>query len=280
MILDDIAAATKKRIEAKKRLRSAAQVEKAAVQSLCTIASTLPCLPLLPDTISQDMRTGGNPFELALSVPGLSFICEVKRASPSKGLIAPDFPYLQIAKEYEKAGAAAISVLTEPDFFKGNDEYLREIACTVTVPVLRKDFILDIYQIYEAKLLGASAVLLICGLLDGKTLYNFIRTTYSLSMAAIVEAHDESEIGMALDSGARIVGVNNRDLKTFDVDIGLSLKLRSLVPDNVIFIAESGIKSAENVRTLEDGGVDAVLIGEALMRSPDKRSYLNALRQR
>jgi indole-3-glycerol phosphate synthase len=279
MILDDIAAATKKRIEAKKRLHSAAQVE-AAVQSLCTTVSTLPCLPLLPDEVPQDMRTGGNPFELAISVPGLSFICEVKRASPSKGLIAPDFPYLQIAKEYENAGAAAISVLTEPDFFKGSDEYLREIAGSVTVPVLRKDFILDIYQIYEAKLLGASAVLLICSLLDEKTLYYFIRMTYSLGMAAIVEAHDEVEIGTALDSGARIVGVNNRDLKTFDVDISLSLKLRSLVPDNVIFIAESGIKSAENVRALEDGGVDAVLIGEALMRSPDKKAYLNTLRQR
>ncbi|MDR1363044.1 MAG: indole-3-glycerol phosphate synthase TrpC [Spirochaetaceae bacterium] len=264
MILDDIAAATRKRIDAKKKAAPPAQVESEALAAARRTAG---------------IGEAGVRFEKALSAPGLSFICEIKRASPSKGIIAEEFPYLKIAEEYAQAGAAAVSVLTEPDFFKGGDDYLREIAGKISLPLLRKDFILDSYQIYEAKLLGASAVLLICALLDEKTLAGFIKTASTLGLAAIVEAHDERETAAALAAGARIVGVNNRDLKTFNVDIGLSLRLRRLVPSHVLFVAESGIRSAGDVRALVDSGADAALIGEALMRSSDKTAYLNMLRQ-
>jgi indole-3-glycerol phosphate synthase len=267
MILEKIAAATRKRIEAKKKLRPPELVEIAALNAAHP-AQTL-----------KAAKTGCRLFEKALSAPGISFICEIKRASPSKGVIVEDFPYLKIAEEYEKAGAAAISVLTEPDFFMGSDNYLHEIAEKTTLPLLRKDFILDPYQIYEAKLLGASAVLLICALLDKKTLSCFIKTAAELELAAIVEAHNEQEIDTALAAGAGIVGVNNRDLKTFKVDINLSLHLRPLVPDGVLFVAESGIQSVDDVKALAGAGADAALIGEALMRSTDKTAYLDMLRQ-
>ncbi|MDR0554857.1 MAG: indole-3-glycerol phosphate synthase TrpC [Treponema sp.] len=216
-------------------------------------------------------------FENALAGPGISFICEVKRASPSKGIIAGDFPYREIAGDYEKAGAAAISVLTEPEFFMGSDEYLREIAAAVKVPVLRKDFILDAYQIYQARLLGAGAVLLICALLDTPTLAAFIECAADLGLSALVEARTEEEVRSALDAGARIIGVNNRDLNTFQVDLNVSLRLRPLVPPDAIFVSESGISRAEDLRRLADAGVDAVLVGEALMRAPDKAAYLAEL---
>jgi indole-3-glycerol phosphate synthase len=228
--------------------------------------------------ITAGAEDGRTLFENALSSDGLSFICEIKRASPSKGIIAEDFPYLKIAEEYAGAGAAAVSVLTEPDFFKGSNTYLTEIAGKISLPLLRKDFTIDSYQIYEAKLLGASAILLICALLDKKTISDFIKTASTLGLSAIVEAHDETEIETALAAGAEIVGVNNRDLKTFNVDIGLSLRLRRFVPDNVLFVAESGIQSADDVKRLAESGVDAALVGEALMRAPDKAAYLDMLR--
>jgi indole-3-glycerol phosphate synthase len=207
------------------------------------------------------------PFFTALSGDEISFICEVKKASPSRGVIAENFPYLEIAKEYEAAGAAAVSVLTEPDFFKGCNEYLSEIAAAVGIPVLRKDFIIDEYQIYEAKCIGAHAVLLICALLDAKTLRRFLELAHSLGLDTLVEAHDEDELRMALDSGADIIGVNNRDLKTFKVDIETSIRLRPLVPPDKIYVAESGIKSVADIKRLREANVNAVLIGEAMMRA-------------
>ena len=209
-------------------------------------------------------------FYDSLAGDKLSFICEVKKASPSKGLIAPDFPYLTIAREYELAGAAAISVLTEPEYFLGKDDYLKEIAKTVHIPVLRKDFTIDEYQIYEAKLFGASAVLLICSLLDKKTLSKFLDLANELKLDVLVEAHDEC--------GAKIIGVNNRNLKNFTVDVRNSLRLRALVPKDVVFVSESGIKTREDTRQLAAYHVNAVLIGETLMRSPDKKTALDLLR--
>jgi indole-3-glycerol phosphate synthase len=221
---------------------------------------------------------GDFPFEKALSAPGLSFICEVKRASPSKGIIAADFPYLQIAREYEAAGAAAISVLTEPEFFAGSGEYLREIVRAVKIPVLRKDFIVDEYQIYEAKLWGASAVLLICALLGTDTLTEYIKLCHALGLSALVEAHTEDEVLAAAQSGARVFGVNNRDLRTFNVDLSVSRRLRPLVPPAALFVSESGIRTADDVCALNGIGANAALIGEAMMRAPDKKQYLNMLK--
>ena len=220
----------------------------------------------------------GYPFEKALGAPGISFICEVKKASPSKGLIAAEFPYLSIAREYEAAGAAAISCLTEPDFFLGSDEYLREIAAAVKIPVLRKDFTVDPYMIYEAKVLGASAVLLICAILSDSELLEYGKIAHALGISALVEAHDEREVERALRVEHGIVGVNNRDLKTFTVDCGNSVRLRKMVPDDRLFVSESGIRTAEDIAVLRQNGTDAVLIGETLMRSPDKAAVLRELR--
>lgn len=219
------------------------------------------------------------PFKQSLKKEGISFICEVKKASPSKGLIAVDFPYLLIAKDYEAAGAAAISVLTEPEYFLGRDAYLKEIAAAVQIPVLRKDFTVDEYQIYEAKTLGASAVLLICSLLEDETLKHFLKIAHSLGLSALVEAHDEEEVKRAMAAGAKIIGVNNRDLKTFQVDIHNSVRLRQLVPPDIIFVSESGIKTAEDISVLRKNGTNAVLIGETLMRSENKAKMLAELSQ-
>ncbi len=208
----------------------------------------------------------------------ISFICEVKKASPSKGVIAEHFPYLEIAQEYEKAGAAAISCLTEPEYFLGSDRYLEEIAKNVKVPVLRKDFTVDAYQIYEAKVLGAEAILLICAILEDTQLKEYIEIADSLRLSALVEAHDGQEINRALSCGARILGVNNRNLKDFTVNVENSLVLRRNVPEDVIFVAESGIRTAEDIEKLRQGNVQAVLIGETLMRSPDKKKMLEELR--
>lgn len=218
------------------------------------------------------------PFERALAAEGMSFICEVKRASPSKGMIAENFPYLQIAKDYEAAGASAISVLTETDYFLGNNEYLREIAAEVNIPVLRKDFTTDPYQIFQARLLGASAVLLIAAILDQEQLREYIAIADSLGMSALVEAHDEQELHSALAAGARIVGVNNRDLKTFTVDLNNSIRLRKMAPPEVLFVSESGVSNAGDVRRLVENKVNAVLVGESMMRSPDKVAFLRELR--
>lgn len=217
------------------------------------------------------------PFRESLAKEGMRFICEVKKASPSKGIIAEEFPYLAIAGEYEQAGAAAISVLTEPHYFLGSDNYLKEIAAQVNVPVLRKDFTIDAYQIYEAKLLGASAVLLICALLEDAKLKEFIKIAHELGVSALVEAHDETEVQRAVAAGAQIIGVNNRNLKDFTVDIRNSVHLRALAPKTCLFVAESGIKTAEDIAVLKENGVDAVLIGETLMRAADKRAMLQEL---
>ena len=208
----------------------------------------------------------------------MAFICECKKASPSKGLIAPDFPYLEIAKSYEAAGASAISVLTEPGWFLGSDQYLKEIAAAVKIPCLRKDFTVDEYMIYEAKCLGAAAVLLICALLDTETLRRYIRICDTLGLSALVEAHDEAETCSAVDAGARIIGVNNRNLKDFTVDFSNSIRLRSLIPEDVIFVAESGVRTRADVELLRAHKVNAALIGETLMRAPDKRAMLDELR--
>ena len=223
---------------------------------------------------------GDYGFEKALRKDGLSFICECKRASPSKGLIAPEYPYLQIALDYEAAGADCISVLTEPKWFLGSGRHLQEIARTASIPCLRTDFTVDEYMIYEAKVIGASAVLLICSLLNEETLREWITLSHSLGLSALVEAHDEEEIQMAVRAGARIIGVNNRNLKTFEVDINNCIRQRKHIPSDILFVAESGIKSREDVAALEKGGVDGVLIGETLMRSPDKEMTLRQLKGR
>ena len=249
MILDKIIEATKIRVAQEKQVESPEAVKAAA-------------LALPSDT--------GFPFEAALRQQDFNFICEVKKASPSKGIIAEHFPYLDIAKEYEVAGAAAISVLTEPDFFKGDKKYLQEIASTVKIPVLRKDFIIDEYQIYQAKVWGASAILLICACLDVPTLTKFRKLADSLGLSSLVEAHDENEVQMAIDCGARIIGVNNRNLKDFTVDVQNSVRLRNLVQDDVIFVSESGLETPEDIQVLRDNNIGVALMGETFMRSPNK----------
>ena len=249
MILDKIIEATKIRVAQEKQVESPESVKAAA-------------LALPSDT--------GFPFEAALCQQDFNFICEVKKASPSKGIIAEHFPYLDIAKEYEVAGAAAISVLTEPDFFKGDKKYLQEIANTVKIPVLRKDFIIDEYQIYQAKVWGASASLLICACLDMHTLTKFRELADSLGLSSLVEAHDEHEVQMAIDCGARIIGVNNRNLKDFTVDVQNSVRLRNLVQDDVIFVSESGLETPEDIQVLRDNNIGVALMGETFMRSPNK----------
>lgn len=255
-ILDDLADYAKERVANSKRHTS---LDKAMRQAL-------------------ESPKGNFAFENALKEPGVSFICECKKASPSKGLIAPDFPYLDIAKEYEAAGADCISVLTEPKWFLGHDDYLREIAAAVSIPCIRKDFVVDEYMIYEAKNLGASATLLICAILSEEQIRKNIEICDSLGLSALVEAHDELEIKMALNAGARIVGVNNRNLKDFSVDPSVSARLRSLVPADVLFVSESGVKTAADVARLRDVGADAALIGETLMRAADKKAKLAELR--
>lgn len=228
--------------------------------------------------LAENTPKGDFSFEKALGKPGMSFICECKRASPSKGLIAPEFPYLDIARDYESAGADCISVLTEPEWFLGSDKYLEEIAHSVGIPCLRKDFTVDEYMIYEAKLLGASAVLLICSILDAEQLKEYICVADSLGLSSLVEAHDEKEIMTAVGAEARVIGVNNRNLKDFTVDTGNSGRLRSLVPDDIVFVSESGVSDAGDVKRLYDAHVDAVLIGEALMRATDRKAKLAELR--
>ena len=217
-------------------------------------------------------------FEQALKKPDISFLCECKKASPSKGLIAPEFPYREIALEYEAAGADCISVLTEPKWFLGNDQYLKEIAAAVSIPCLRKDFTVDPYMIYEAKVLGASAVLLIVSILSEEALKDSLRVCDELGLSALVEVHDREETLTALEAGARVIGVNNRNLKDFSVDTDNSRRLRALIPQDVLFVSESGVTSAQDVERLREIGADGVLIGETLMRAPDKKAKLRQLR--
>lgn len=228
--------------------------------------------------LAMALPKGSFTFEEALKKPGISFICECKKASPSKGVIAPDFPYLEIAKEYEKAGADCISVLTEPKWFLGSDEYLKEIASVVSIPCLRKDFTVDEYMIYEAKLWGAQAVLLICSIISTEKIREYINICDTLGISALVEAHNEAEIKSAVEAGARIIGVNNRNLKDFTVDTENSRRMRELVPKDILFVSESGVKTTRDIQVLQEIGVDAVLIGETLMRATDKKEKLDELR--
>lgn len=221
----------------------------------------------------------GAAFESALRKPGMSFICEVKKASPSKGLIAEDFPYVDIARDYEAAGADCISCLTEPKWFLGSDQIFREIRQTVATPMIRKDFTVDEYQIDQAKVLGANAVLLICALLDTRTVARYLELCEALGLAALVEAHDKEEIASAVSAGAKIIGVNNRNLKDFSVDFSNAARLRDLIPPETVYVAESGVKGPEDARTLKAIGADAALVGEALMRAQNKGAMLAALRE-
>ncbi|SEH76360.1 indole-3-glycerol phosphate synthase [Ruminococcus flavefaciens] len=255
-ILDKLADHARERVEAAKKDISADHIKKLALE----------------------LPKGKFEFENALKKDDIAFICECKKASPSKGVIAEDFPYLTIAKEYEAAGADCISVLTEPKWFLGSNEYLREIAANVSIPCIRKDFTVDEYMIYEAKLLGAKAVLLICSILTQEQISEYIGICDELGLSALVEAHDEAELRMAVAAGARIIGVNNRNLKDFSVDTGNSRRLRELAPANVSFVSESGVQSAEDIRLLREAGVNAVLIGETLMRAADKKAKLAELK--
>ncbi len=228
--------------------------------------------------MALSLPKGDFSFEKSLRKPGISFICECKKASPSKGVIAEEFDYLGIAKAYDAAGADCISVLTEPKWFLGRDEYLKEISDNVSIPCLRKDFTVSEYMIYEAKVLGASAVLLICSILKLEQIKEYIAICDELGLSALVEAHDEAEVSMAIEAGARIIGVNNRNLKDFTVDTDNSKRLRSIIPGDVIFVSESGVKTAEDVKELSDMGADAVLVGETLMRADDKKAKLKELK--
>lgn len=252
-ILDEIAAKTKERIAQRKMQASLATLRAQAK--------------------AMDAHTGF-PFEQALRQPGISMICEVKKASPSKGVIAAEFPYVQIARDYEAAGAAAISCLTEPYYFQGRDRYLQEIVSQVSIPVLRKDFTVDAYMVYEAKILGASAILLICAILTDSELKEYLTLAGELGLTALVEAHTEKEVYRAVKCGARVIGVNNRDLKTFQVDLAASLRLRERVPKEAVFVSESGVRNTADIVQLYQAGTDAVLVGETLMRSPDKKRIL------
>ncbi len=257
-ILNQIVVRSRERVEERKTVKSLIDIAKEA-EGLCTVNPEF-------------------PFERALRSKDMAFICEVKKASPSKGILDDRFPYLEIAVDYQEAGAAAISVLTEPDWFLGSDEYLKEIRRVVDIPILRKDFTVDSYQIYEAKILGADAILLTCALLDSIKLKAYLKIAHELGLSALVEAHTENEIRIALEVGARIIGVNNRDLKTFEVDISTSLRLRNLVPENILFISESGIRTPGDIAKLKENKVDGVLIGETFMKSKDKKQRLAELR--
>ncbi len=257
-ILDEIAAFTKTRVKA--------DSETISFDAIKEMALSAP-------------KAGGVAFYDALKKPGLSFICEVKKASPSKGVISPDFPYLDIAKAYEEAGAECISCLTEPKWFLGSDEIFKEIRSAVKTPMIRKDFVVDEYQLYQAKLLGANAVLLICAILDTKTIAGYLEICESLGLSALVEAHTEEEIMSAKAAGAKIIGVNNRNLKDFSVDFENAKRLREMIPPSALYVVESGVKGPEDMATVKAINADAALIGEAFMRAADKKDFLLSLRK-
>lgn len=256
-ILEEIAAKTRERVAQCK--------ENISLEEMKQKAQALP-------------KDTGFPFEKAMGGDKISFICECKKASPSKGLIAPDFPYVDIAKAYERGGASGISVLTEPYWFKGSNEYLKEIKANVSIPVLRKDFTVDEYMIYEAKVIGADAILLICAILSDEELVRYKGIADELGLTALVEAHDQEEVARAVKAGARLIGVNNRDLKTFTVDINNSIRLRNQVSPDILFVSESGIRNRDDIKHLEDNSVNAVLIGETLMRAQDPAAALQELK--
>ena len=270
-ILNEIAEKTRERIEKDKKEMPREDLIREIQQKKVQM--------LLNPLIQSETAKTPHSFYQALKKPGMSYICEVKKASPSKGLIAPDFPYLEIAKEYKSAGASAISCLTEPFYFQGSDQYLWEIASEVDIPVLRKDFVIDDYMILQAAAYGAAAVLLICALLPTETIREYLKICDDLGLTALVETHDENEIRSALKAGARVIGVNNRNLKNFTVDFSNAENLRKQIPTNVIFVAESGVKEPQNVGVLAEIGADAVLIGEALMRAEDKTERLAEFKQ-
>ncbi|MGJ9658986.1 indole-3-glycerol phosphate synthase TrpC [Actinotignum sp. GS-2025c] len=276
-ILEQIAAATRKRVARDKEQIPAARMRELAEGLAASAPAAAAPAPAAGSQPGSDPASF--PFEAALRGPGLGFICEVKKASPSKGIIAEDFPYLDIARSYEAAGAEAMSVLTEPQWFLGSDSYLEEITRTVATPCLRKDFVVDSYQIYQAKTLGASAVLLICSLLDTATLREYLQLAHSLGLSALVETHDAAEIDSAQEAGARIIGINNRNLKDFSVDLATAGQLRARIESTALVVAESGVRGAADVEALAAGGADAVLVGEALMRSADKVGVLAQWRQ-
>lgn len=260
MILDTIARSAGKRVEQRKQVKSLEQMMKAACE--CREREGIKGDAIKRAGIKRENGTNEvHPFKAALSKPGVSFICEVKKASPSKGLIAPDFPYVEIARQYQEDGADAVSVLTEPEFFLGADRYLEEIHREIELPLLRKDFIVDEYQIYEAKVLGASAVLLICSLMDMEKLKRYMGICGSLGLSSLAEAHTDREVAMAAEAGADIIGINNRNLETFEVDFTNALRLRKLVDRGTIFVAESGIRTPEDIELLAENQVDAVLVG-------------------
>ncbi len=256
-ILDELAAHARERV--------AADRKSVSLDLIKTGAETLP--------------RGDFPFERSLRGEGLSFICEIKRASPSRGMISPDFPYLDIALEYESAGADCISVLTEPKWFLGSDDIFRSVRSTVRTPMIRKDFVVDEYQIYQAKTMGADAVLLICAITDTKTLSRYIEMCDSLGLSALVETHDADEIESASAAGARMIGVNNRNLRDFTVDFDNAARLRDKIPPSAIYVAESGVKTPADAAALRKIGADAALVGESLMRAEDKRAMLSAMRE-
>ena len=279
MILDTIARSAGKRVEQRKQVKSLEQMMKAACE--CREREGIKGDAIKRAGIKRENGTNEvHPFKAALSKPGISFLCEAKKASPSKGLIAPDFPYVEIARQYQEAGADAVSVLTEPEFFLGADRYLEEIHREIELPLLRKDFIVDEYQIYEAKVLGASAVLLICSLMDMEKLKRYMGICGSLGLSSLAEAHTDREVAMAAEAGADIIGINNRNLETFEVDFTNALRLRKLVDRGTIFVAESGIRTPEDIELLAENQVDAVLVGETLMRAPDKKRALRELKSR
>ncbi len=221
----------------------------------------------------------GRAFYDAVGLAGMSFICEVKKASPSKGVIDPVFDYLSIAGAYEDAGADCVSCLTEPKWFLGSDDIFLEIRRAIRTPMLRKDFVVDEYQLYQAKAMGADCVLLICALLDGDTLARYLGLCEALGLAALTETHDEKEIGAAVSAGARMIGVNNRNLRDFSVDLGNAARLREHIPAGCLFVAESGVRTPADAAAMKSIGADAILMGEALMRAADKKAALNALRE-
>lgn len=278
MILDTIAEATRIRVE---KAKESLPMER--LRNIIYDGAGVRCFNnrmafAFEKALKKDIIIDKNNVQNDINEDKITFICEVKKASPSKGIISQDFPYLEIAKQYQAAGADAISVLTEPEFFKGSNQFLTEISEAVHIPVLRKDFTIDEYQIYEAKAIGADAVLLICALLDTQTIRKYLGLCNELGLSALVEAHTEEEISSAVTAGARVIGVNNRNLKTFEVDLNNSIRLRRNVPRDIIFVAESGIKTKEDMLLLKAAGVNAVLIGETLMRSPEKKEQLNQLR--
>ena len=258
-ILDELAEYARERVAIDKKTTSLEEIKEKAMA--------------LANDHSRDFA-----FEKALKKTDMAFICECKKASPSKGLIEPNFNYLQIAKDYEMAGADCISVLTEPKWFLGSDKYLEEITAEVSIPCLRKDFTVDEYQIYQAKVLGASAVLLICSILSKDQIVKYLGICEELGLSALVETHDEEEVKTAIAAGARIIGVNNRNLKDFTVDTDNSRRLRELIPEDVLFVSESGVKSADDIIKLREIGADAVLVGEALMRAENKKEQLDKFR--